>query len=255
MKKTLLSLFIAFFCTMLLTPSFANEGPNLIQNNYFGGGLAEWNWWGKEPSAQFDRINGFYALITGRAALNQVVEVTPNTTYKLTVNMFLKPGSQLNIGVKNPSTEENEQYLKVYNENEWVRTAELTVTSDSTGTLKIYLFVPKDGDQAHITYVNFRTVTETGNPRLIETTPEATVPDFALSTVNTYPNPFTEVLHVSFTKNYEIAELLNLSGKIISTQDITGINEMTLSPKIKSGVYLLRLSGKNGSDIKQVIKK
>lgn len=254
MKKNILNLLIALFCSMLLTPSFANEGPNLIQNSYFDGNLAHWNFWGNEPSAQFDRINGFYALITGRAALNQVVIVKPNTTYKLSVNMFLKPGSKLNIGAKDAVTEENEQYLSVYNQNEWVRKAELTIKSNESGQLKVYLFIPNENDQAHITYVNFREITEPSNARFIATVPESEIPTF-VNEFTAYPNPFTDVLNVNFSGNYEIAQIVDFSGKVISEQNVIGRNEIRFSPKLDAGIYLLRLSSKTGTKILQVIKK
>ncbi|HNX65234.1 MAG TPA: T9SS type A sorting domain-containing protein [Bacteroidales bacterium] len=74
-----------------------------------------------------------------------------------------------------------------------------------------------------------------------------------------YPIPFKSEIKIRFTtedNSYNTVSLCTISGKLVTSQRITGQTEVTLSiPKLPDGPYLLRLTGKNGISVTTVIKR
>ena len=64
--------------------------------------------------------------------------------------------------------------------------------------------------------------------------------------MNVYPVPARDILTIE-TRDlhlFEKLELIDVTGKILFSQNINHQHKITIYPKVKPGIYLLKLSGK-----------
>ena len=73
----------------------------------------------------------------------------------------------------------------------------------------------------------------------------------ANETLSTYPNPVKDMLHVNLDNqsNYNVIEILNLTGKVLKSQQVNGAKLVSIDTSdLASGVYICRT--KSGSELK-----
>ena len=73
--------------------------------------------------------------------------------------------------------------------------------------------------------------------------------------VKIYPNPTSAYLSVKLTTSFDQVEILDLLGEIIYTSTISDTDFVVNVTDYNSGMYILRLSGKQGVVIKKFIKE
>jgi Fibronectin type III domain. len=73
--------------------------------------------------------------------------------------------------------------------------------------------------------------------------------------VKIYPNPTYAYLNVKLTTSFDQVEILDLLGEIIYTSTISDTDFVINVTDYNSGMYILRLSGKQGVVIKKFIKE
>ena len=80
----------------------------------------------------------------------------------------------------------------------------------------------------------------------------AGIEDNVLSTINCYPNPVTNQLHIDSKENIVSVALIDLSGKEIAVELVQ--NSINLS-ELSKGVYTLKITTETGrQEVKQIIK-
>jgi predicted outer membrane repeat protein len=74
--------------------------------------------------------------------------------------------------------------------------------------------------------------------------------------VKLYPNPTTDIVNVFISnKDYDTATLLAIDGKVLSTNSLTaGVNTALSLQDFPKGVYVVKLTGAKGVQIKKIIK-
>lgn len=73
-------------------------------------------------------------------------------------------------------------------------------------------------------------------------------------TIEVFPNPVQDILHINTTKNIESIELYDMYGKRVLTETAKNMNLLNLS-SLPSGLYLLKLSDDKGRIIIKKIAK
>jgi endoglucanase len=70
-----------------------------------------------------------------------------------------------------------------------------------------------------------------------------------------FPNPVNDILNIDNTGNWDLAELYNLGGSLLSRHTMNiGLNQIDTS-YLKPGIYLVRLSGPEGTNSVKIQRK
>jgi hypothetical protein len=75
--------------------------------------------------------------------------------------------------------------------------------------------------------------------------------------LDVYPNPVVDKLTVTVSDNLaeSTLKIYSANGTLISEKNITNVKTTVDFSKLNAGVYLIKVEGKNGSAVKQVVKK
>ena len=71
-----------------------------------------------------------------------------------------------------------------------------------------------------------------------------------------YPNPATEILYIE-TPEVELTmlEVIDITGKVCHSEEIQSVNCILNTSALSKGVYLVRISGKEGTLVKMFVKE
>lgn len=81
------------------------------------------------------------------------------------------------------------------------------------------------------------------------------IADVVESSFSVYPNPANEVLNITTNTIYDRLEILNYLGRTVYVDKVNRKNSQIDISYLNSGLYFVRLSGKNGVATKKFIKK
>lgn len=95
---------------------------------------------------------------------------------------------------------------------------------------------------------------------LIEYKPDITIENDVESSINVYPNPFSNDLNIVSNSNYDAStevEVFNIMGKCIYSKSYLNLNHIKLNGVIlpDSGIYFIAIINKNKTIIKRIIKQ
>jgi len=80
------------------------------------------------------------------------------------------------------------------------------------------------------------------------------VPDIGnLATVQIFPNPANDYVSINGFNNIQKIELINMKGQLIETILVNGNSSLINVSGIANGIYLLKLSSSNQSQIKKLV--
>lgn len=129
------------------------------------------------------------------------------------------------------------------------------ISSSATGNVETVTIATTAGTQYYVN-VSYYTTTENpeGNFTISITSDFLSTSETSLKEISVYPNPFTEFLHISDTKNVNAVSISDMSGRVVKSYT-RPIAEMPLQ-ELKTGLYILTLKYNDGSLKRfKVIKK
>lgn len=102
----------------------------------------------------------------------------------------------------------------------------------------------------NVTFVN-QGIIENENTISQNCSESLSVTNFELSSVNIYPNPVSDIINIHALDKIDLLELYDLSGKLlIKRKDANSLDLNAFS----NGIYLLKISANNTSQIHKIIK-
>ncbi len=83
------------------------------------------------------------------------------------------------------------------------------------------------------------------------------IQEVEIMNLDVYPNPVVDKLTVTVSDNLaeSTLKIYSANGTLISEKNITSVKTTVDFSKLNAGVYLIKVEGKNGSAVKQVVKK
>lgn len=72
--------------------------------------------------------------------------------------------------------------------------------------------------------------------------------------VSIYPNPFTEIVHISASQEISSIELVNVQGKLISSHSVNTTNHIYHAGNLASGIYFIKVNMNEQTIITKLIK-
>jgi hypothetical protein len=83
------------------------------------------------------------------------------------------------------------------------------------------------------------------------------IQEVEIMNLDVYPNPVVDKLTVTVSDNLaeSTLKIYSANGTLISEKNITNVKTTVDFSKLNAGVYLIKVEGKNGSAVKQVVKK
>ena len=80
--------------------------------------------------------------------------------------------------------------------------------------------------------------------------------DLTRAQILVYPNPVSDLLHVTNASNISKYELYDIQGRLIKSENLTNQNSLTIDTfSLIKGVYMLNLITENGSFVEKIVKK
>ena len=84
--------------------------------------------------------------------------------------------------------------------------------------------------------------------------------DTGLTSVDVYPNPFSNELNVRFgsTQSQSAVALMSVSGQVVYQQEFTGSSELNVdlsSVNVPAGVYILTVTSEKGKEVRKLLKQ
>ena len=196
----------------------------------------------------FDECGNLYISDFANSRIRKVwfnTDTLPHSTVGITPNDTVITGTQVTTtAIVNTGT---------ITACQWVKNGIATGTTTSS-----YTFTPTNGDSIYCIVTTRactgRTYTDTTLVLHITVTGDAGVANTTNSIIHTYPNPVTDVLHVTTTELQHYV-LHNLMGVVVLQGSLDKQNSIDMKA-IPSGIYLLQLTNQEGQrTVLRVVKE
>ena len=207
-------------------------------------------------SAEIYSPRGIALDVCGNLLINdngnkRIRKVWFNTDTIPQVNIAITPNDTVSIGTQVTTTAivTNHGTITSY---QWVK------NGSNVGTNSSYTYTPVNGDSVYcivtVRACTGRTYTDTTQVLHITVTGDAGITSTTKSTIQTYPNPVTDVLHVA-TAEPQHYVLHNLMGVAIIQGTVDKKNSIDMRT-IPTGIYLLQLTNQEGQrTVVRVVKE
>lgn len=119
--------------------------------------------------------------------------------------------------------------------------ADGTVTATANGTIVIRATSVEDE-----TIFEDITITITGN---------LATGEFSITSMRVYPNPVTDVLHISATTDIKSVEIYDMPGQLMTAKTVNGTESRIDIASYASGNYIVKINAENASKTIKIVKQ